>query len=231
MVLDGEIQDKDTSKYNLALGQVLDSIRSRIGYVSVSEQSSQGSATDNEMYSRGRLMICRLGVLLSDCAYLINREIGFLVCHTLFMPAFDPVRDAVLNSPVESRLTSSHSLAVILNDDTNDRPSSRSSLPHILAHAEPIRRSSMDLNHLSSSSTIPYSPKVRITPPGSVLTPLSQAEIDKYKNFRGQGLIRLGKRKRSASEEIHQGPATTKHAGDVGVVVEHCEWPHLTLVS
>lgn len=140
------------------------------------------------------------------------------------MPAFDPVRDAVLNSPVESRVTLSHSLAVILNDDgEGDRPSSRSStLLHTLAHADPIRRSSMDLSYISSSSTIPYNPKVRITPPGSVLNPLSQAEIDKYKNFRGRGVIRLTKRKRSDSEEADERP-TNKHAGDVGVVVEHCE--------
>lgn len=155
------------------------------------------------------------------------------------MPAFDPVRDAVLNSPVESRATSSHSLAVILNDDGVRPPSRPSTLLHLLhsdddtlAHAEPIRRSSMDLNYISpklapelppSSSTLPYNPKARITPPGLVLTPLSQAEIDKYKNFRGQGLIRLTKRKRSASEELDERP-TKRHAGDVGVVVEHCEW-------
>ena len=142
------------------------------------------------------------------------------------MPAFDPVRDAVLNSPVESRVTSSHSLAVILNDD-GDRPSSRPST-HILAHAEPIRRSSMDLNHISSS-TIPYNPKVRITPPGAVLTPLSQAEIDKYKSFRGQGVSRLTKRKRSASKEIDERPVK-RHAGDVDVVVEHCKLPLMFLV-
>ena len=152
------------------------------------------------------------------------------------MPAFDPVRDAVLNSPVESRLTSSHSLAVILNDD-GDRPSSRpSTLLHLLhsdddalAHVEPIRRSSMDLNYISpglapkpTPSTIPYNPTVRITPPDSVLTPLSQADIEKYKNFRGQGVMRLTKRKRSASEEIDERSAK-RHAGDVGVVVEHCK--------
>ena len=144
----------------------------------------------------------------------------------LFMPAFDPVRDAVLNSPVESRVTSSHSLAVILNDDV-DHSSSRPST-HILAHAEPIRRSSLDLNRISSS-TIPYNPKVRITPPGSVLTPLSQAEIDKYKSFRGQGVSRLTKRKRSASEETDERPVK-RHAGDVSVVVEHCKWPLMFLV-
>jgi mRNA (guanine-N7-)-methyltransferase len=140
------------------------------------------------------------------------------------MPAFDPVRDAVLNSPVESRVTSSHSLAVILNDDGDHPPST-----HILAHAEPIRRSSIDLNHISSSCTIPYNPKVRITPPGSVLTPLSQVEIDKYKSFRGQGVSRLTKRKRSASEETDERPVK-RHAGDVGVVVEHCKWPVMFLV-
>ena len=131
----------------------------------------------------------------------------FVVLCQFFMPAFDPVRDAVLNSPVESRVASSHSLAVILNDD-GDHPS---------------------LNAISSSSAIPYNPKVRITPPGSVLTPLSQAEIVKYKSFRGQGVSRLTKRKRSASEETDDRPVK-RHAGDVGVVVEHCKWPLLFLV-
>lgn len=143
------------------------------------------------------------------------------------MPAFDPVRDAVLNSPVESRITSSHSLAVILNDD-GDHPSSRPST-HILAQAEPLRRSSMDLNHISSSSIIPYNPKIRITPPGSVLTPLSQAEIDRYKSFRGQGVSRLTKRKRSSSKETDERPVK-RHVGDVGVVVEHCKWPLMFLI-
>ena len=46
------------------------------------------------------------------------------------MPAFDPVRDAVLNSPVESRLTSSHSLAVILNDDGDHHLSQPFTLLH-----------------------------------------------------------------------------------------------------
>ena len=143
------------------------------------------------------------------------------------MPAFDPVRDAVLNSPVESRVTSSHSLAVILNDDS-DHPSSRPST-HILAHATPICRSSIDLSQITSSSTIPYNPKVRITPPSSVLTPLSQAEIDKYQSFRGQGVNRLTKRKRSASEETDERPVK-RHAGDVGVVVEHCKLSLMLLV-
>jgi aminopeptidase 2 len=35
-VVTHKMQDKDTSKYNLALGNALDSIRSRIAYVSVS---------------------------------------------------------------------------------------------------------------------------------------------------------------------------------------------------
>ena len=158
---------------------------------------------------------------------LISLFLWFLCNFITSMPAFDPVRDAVLNSPVESRVTSSHSLAVILNDDV-DQPSSRPST-HILAQAEPIRRSPLDLNRISSSSTIPYNPKVRITPPGSVLTPLSQAEIDKYKSFRGQGVNRLTKRKRSASEESDERPVK-RHAGDVGVVVEHCKWAPMFLV-
>jgi hypothetical protein len=165
----------------------------------------------------------KFGICLCNTTAVPGAESSYLLvglCN-LFMPAFDPVRDAVLNSPVESRATSSHSLAVILNDD-GDHPSRTST--HILAQAESIRRSSIDLNHISSSSTIPYNPKVRITPPGSVLTPLSQAEIDKYKSFRGQGVSRLTKRKRSASEETDERPVK-RLAGDVGVVVEHCKRP------
>ncbi|KAF8162998.1 mRNA capping enzyme-domain-containing protein [Crassisporium funariophilum] len=89
------------------------------------------------------------------------------------------------------------------------RPSSSASLPP---------RSS------GSPATIPYNPKVRITPPGAVLIPLSQAEIEQFANYRGQGSTRLTtKRKRERSEEPDQSDRRPpkRHTGDVGVVVQH----------
>ena len=87
------------------------------------------------------------------------------------MPAFDPVRDAVLNSPIDSpaapfartQLTPSPSLArrathlsVLLNDD--EPPQRQSSIHALLvddtlASAEPIRRSSMDIRHISPTAS------------------------------------------------------------------------------
>jgi mRNA (guanine-N7-)-methyltransferase len=80
-------------------------------------------------------------------------------------------------------------------------------------------------------STIPYNPKVRMTPPTSVMIPLSPEEVEMYKDnrYRGRGatqIARSAKRKRSEeppeSEVDH--PPTKRLAGDVGVVVNHCEF-------
>ncbi|KIM48844.1 hypothetical protein M413DRAFT_87992 [Hebeloma cylindrosporum] len=129
------------------------------------------------------------------------------------MPAFDPVRDAVLNSPVESRRPTS--LSALLNPQTDfnydsPRPSSSSSLPTASPMAAP--------------STIPYNPTKRITKPESVLIPLTPDEIERYRNFRGEGVARLtAKRKRAASDEpdpVDSRPLK-RHTSDVGVVVEH----------
>jgi hypothetical protein len=80
-------------------------------------------------------------------------------------------------------------------------------------------------------STIPYNPKVRMTTPTSVMIPLSPAEVKMYKDnrYRGRGAtqIALGaKRKRSEEppESEVDRPPTKKLAGDVGVVVNHCEF-------
>ena len=130
------------------------------------------------------------------------------------MPAFDPVRDAVLNSPVESRRPTS--LSALLNPQTDfnydsPRPSSSGSHPTASPMAAP--------------STIPYNPTKRVTKPESVLIPLTPAEIEHYKNFRGEGVARLtAKRKRAASDEpdpVDSRPSK-RHTSDVGVVVEHC---------
>lgn len=212
------------------------------------------------------------------------------------MPAFDPVRDAVLNSPVEQskspflaprrqRSPASQSpsmarratdLAMLLNADAAPPPHrpNPSTLSHILhdddklAAAPPLRRSAQHFelpgSHFaypperspspgrlfpdsprsrpsSSSSfaqpppstarntsspahvpsTLPYNPTKRITPPDSMLIPLSPVEMKMYRNFCGKGASRLLKRKRSASDEPEQ-PSAKRHAGDVGVVVDHC---------
>lgn len=76
------------------------------------------------------------------------------------------------------------------------------------------------------ASVIPYNPKHRLTPANSVLIPMSAAEMASYKEFRGQGTTRLTKRKRGRSnepDEVDQPPAK-KLAGDVSVVVDHCEF-------
>lgn len=74
-----------------------------------------------------------------------------------------------------------------------------------------------------TKSSIPYRPTRRITPAGSVLVPLTPQEIERFKNFRGQGTAKLlAKRKRSESDEEEDQPPLKRHAEDVAVVVEHC---------
>ncbi|KAG6866085.1 hypothetical protein C0991_008837 [Blastosporella zonata] len=76
-------------------------------------------------------------------------------------------------------------------------------------------------------STIPYSPRVRITPPTSVMIPLSASEMETYRDYqyRGRGSIQISQaKKRKRSEEPYPNadqPPTKKLEGDVGVVVEH----------
>ncbi|KAF7440741.1 mRNA cap guanine-N7 methyltransferase [Pleurotus ostreatus] len=70
-------------------------------------------------------------------------------------------------------------------------------------------------------SNVPYNPRNRITPPGSVLVPLSQSELEMFAEFRGVGTSRLTKRKRGHSPEGEGEPPAKKLGGDVGVVVEH----------
>jgi mRNA (guanine-N7-)-methyltransferase len=53
------------------------------------------------------------------------------------------------------------------------------------------------------------------------MVPLTKAEIEMYKSFRGQGAARLSKRKRQADSDTEDEPPHKKLAGDVGVVVEH----------
>ncbi|EAU88166.2 mRNA capping methyltransferase [Coprinopsis cinerea okayama7 len=72
------------------------------------------------------------------------------------------------------------------------------------------------------TSSIPYRPTKRITPAQSVLIPLSQQEMEMFRNYRGQGAQRLAmKRKRSGSEDDADARPAKRPAGDVDVVVEH----------
>ncbi|KAG5645002.1 hypothetical protein DXG03_007279 [Asterophora parasitica] len=218
------------------------------------------------------------------------------------MPAFDPVRDAVLNSPIgqtapmlplpspSSTLSSplaspslggrrATDLSVLLNSVTHEPsfptppPVRSSTLSHLLhsdndehdddkhdddkLHASqpfirsgksffsssPERESRSRPSSSSSSislsrqnptmppppppqqSTIPYNPRVRITPPTSVMVPMTPAEMETFKDYRyrGRGAMQLSQgRKRQRSEEPDDDRPAKKLAGDVGVVVEHC---------
>ncbi|KIL68637.1 hypothetical protein M378DRAFT_158475 [Amanita muscaria Koide BX008] len=111
------------------------------------------------------------------------------------MPAFDPVRDAL-------RAGGSNIPLVHLN--TTRRATD---LAVLLNDPEDMR--------------IPYNPKSRISAPGLVMVPLTKAEMDMYKSFRGQGAARVLKRKRQANSDTEEEPPAKKLAGDVNVVVEH----------
>ncbi|KAI5826034.1 hypothetical protein K523DRAFT_312160 [Schizophyllum commune Tattone D] len=142
-------------------------------------------------------------------------------------------------------------LSVLLNDDPpplTRTPSSRSaSLAHLPVAPESPERTSRPS---SSSSTVngartatrptsshgamapppppppprtAYQPKKRLTPAGSVMIPLSKAEMEQFQHFRGKGSVTLSKRKRSPSREPDEDrpPPNKKLIGDTGVVVAH----------
>jgi len=162
------------------------------------------------------------------------------------MPAFDPVRDAVLNSPViasPSLQRRATDLAVLLNDNHDSPASTSYDNQHNdkLVDVSPLRRHSLfGESPISESkplpsplppsmpsmplpprpSSLPYNPLKRITPPASVLIPLSPEETRMYKNYRGIGTTKLSKRKHSPTPESNL-PPIKRLAGDVGVVVQH----------
>ena len=84
-----------------------------------------------------------------------------------------------------------------------------------------------------SPPSIPYSPRHRTTAPDSVLQPITSGEIELYRETYSFGTKRLKKRKRGRSSEpdASDQPSTKKLAGDVGVVVEHCEHPVISFSS
>ncbi|KAI0086653.1 mRNA capping enzyme-domain-containing protein [Irpex rosettiformis] len=71
-----------------------------------------------------------------------------------------------------------------------------------------------------SRSNIPYAPKHRITPAGSVLVPLSRDELERCRNFIGKGsqLLKQQKRKREGGGE---GEYPSKRTRDVGLIAGH----------
>ncbi|KAI8998984.1 mRNA capping enzyme-domain-containing protein [Trametes punicea] len=91
-------------------------------------------------------------------------------------------------------------------------------------------------------SGIPYAPRKRVTPPTSVLVPLSPAEMERYRNYTGgvgTQILRKSKRvenllgddergvKRGratageAEDDAEEMPRKKRRTGDVAVVVEH----------
>lgn len=83
-------------------------------------------------------------------------------------------------------------------------------------------------------SARPYAPR-RITPATSVLVPLSSAEIERYKHWKGApGTMILRKKTRDEAGDLKRAredvPAEDeerrkkRRAGDVGIVVEHCAY-------
>ena len=92
-------------------------------------------------------------------------------------------------------------------------------------------------------SAIPYAPR-RITPAGSVLVPLSPAEMERYRNYSGgvgtmilrkqkrvENLLGDGLGKRERSPDSEEGPRKKRRSGDVAVVVEHCASRPCSLTS
>ncbi|KAJ3773850.1 mRNA capping enzyme-domain-containing protein [Lentinula raphanica] len=170
---------------------------------------------------------------------------------------FDPVRDAVLNSPATEGLPTSPSVArrathlsVLLNSDSDPLPRPSSSLSQII-HSEPpdklssvtslkkaperasspsdTRPSSSYFQLSSNTPPVPmrtppllYNPTQRISPPDSLLKPMSKAELEMYKSYVGTGTARLTKRKRPKDDSDTADELPVKKSiGGGGVVVEH----------
>lgn len=73
-------------------------------------------------------------------------------------------------------------------------------------------------------STVPYNPRNRKTPAGSVRIPMTPQEMESYRHYRGVGTqLLLSRRKRDRSRSPDNIPPGKRHAGDVGKVVDHCE--------
>ncbi|OCH95194.1 guanine-N(7)-methyltransferase, partial [Obba rivulosa] len=86
-------------------------------------------------------------------------------------------------------------------------------------------------------SKIPYAPTRRLTPAGSVLVPLTPAEMERYRNYpggagtlilrkkrrrEGEGILGSGSDPRRERDDDDEARGTKRRrVGDVGIVVEH----------
>ncbi|KAG6821167.1 hypothetical protein H0H93_005387 [Arthromyces matolae] len=141
-------------------------------------------------------------------------------------------RSATISLPATSKksvLTSSPSPSIERDSPVSrSRPSSSSSSisASFSSQATILHRSQPSMPPPAVPS-IPYNPRVRITPPTSVMIPLSAAEWETHRNnrYRGHGATQiLQAKKRKRSEEpypVSDEPPQKKLAGDVGVVVDH----------
>lgn len=113
---------------------------------------------------------------------------------------------------------------------TISRPSSSSSSytsPHTTATPSTTISPVMPSPRNPEPSSVPYNPRKRITPAGSVMIPMTPAEMEMYRNYRGIGTQKLLKRKRGRSQDPDDDQRPIKKlAGDVGVVVDHCKQIH-----
>jgi len=113
-------------------------------------------------------------------------------------------------------------------DATTSRPSSASSSTQQLQPPTPRTTVSPLMPPPRAppptAHVLPYKPVHRISPPGSMLKPMSESEATMFKSYIGKGTARLARRKRKRGEEDDPSrtPPTKKLAGDVGVVVNHC---------
>lgn len=147
---------------------------------------------------------------------------------------------------ISSRPPSSHSKPVNQSAQSFDalRPITPPSRSPVVSHSRPSSSSSSSRPTSSSvtitprtttspvvlpqqvamPSKIPYRPHKRMTPADSVLRPMTPEEIESYRATYSIGARRLKKRKRGRSDDEDEDRRPNKKlAGDVGVVVEHCE--------
>lgn len=110
---------------------------------------------------------------------------------------------------------------------SSSRPSTSSSNPSPLFSTSGVVKTAspvMSQPPRPVASSVPYNPRNRRTPAGSVLVPMTPQEIEMYKHYRGigtQSLLAKRKRSRSTSPDDPSVRAAKRHAGDVGRVVEH----------
>ncbi|KAG5728363.1 mRNA cap guanine-N7 methyltransferase [Termitomyces sp. T112] len=147
------------------------------------------------------------------------------------LDASQPLTRSALELPSASKKTSPSPTRERDSPVSRSRPSSSSSSISASFSAQATiaarTQSSMPPPPPPASSSIPYAPRARITPPTSVMIPLSPAEMETYRDyrFRGRGAIQITQaKKRRRNDGFYPDPdqpPQKKMAGDVGVVVDH----------